>query len=97
MDWRTRERQRLETHVYKPLIPDLAKLCPPDHYAHVGKFPVKKGGDAVASTIAFTKTEADGLRDIQRRMRVARYLIDYCQPMTVGEALEIEARQLAAL
>ena len=97
MDWRDRERQRLDTRVHKPLIPELARLCPPEHYAHQGKFGVGVVGSNKfgRGVVAFTRNEDEGVCDVQRRMRISAYLEQYVPALTKAEALELERKQAA--
>jgi hypothetical protein len=69
LNWQARERARLDDGTHTPLIPELAQHCKPGHFAHVAK------GDP--RSLAYTKNEADGIRDIQKRMNVAAYLEAY--------------------
>ena len=78
LDWKARERARLADGTHKPLLPSLEVHCLPDHFAHVAK------GDPTA--LAYTKHEADGVRDVQKRMNVTAYLKLYAPDVSPYEA-----------
>ena len=79
LDWKARERARLADKTHLPLIPELARHTLPEHFAHVAK------GDP--RSLAYTKNEADGIRDIQKRMNVAAYLEKYA-PRLFNETIQ---------
>ena len=87
LDWRARERARLADGSHKPLLPALAAYCLPDHFAHVAK------GDP--GSLAYTKHEADGVRDIQKRMNVIAYLKLYAPGVGPDEARELQTEHSA--
>ena len=76
LDWRARERARLNDGSHTKLTPELARHCLPEHFAHVAK------GDP--RSLAYTKNEADGVRDIQKRMNVSAYLEAYAKHLDSG-------------
>ena len=82
LDWKARERARLADGTYKPLLPSLEVHCLPDHFAHVAN------GDP--SALAYTKHEADGVRDVQKRMNVTAYLKMYAPHVGPHEARELQ-------
>jgi len=83
LDWRERERIRLSDRYYHPLGDSLMKWTVPDHFAHAAS------GDP--RSIAYTKTDADGVRDIQKRMRVSAYLKQYAPTLSERQMMELEA------
>ena len=82
LDWKARERARLADGTHKPLLPSLEAHCLPDHFAHVAK------GDP--SALAYTKHEADGVRDVQKRMNVTAYLKLYAPHVSPYEAAQLQ-------
>jgi hypothetical protein len=82
LDWQARERARLDDGTHTPLIPELAQHCKPGHFAHVAK------GDP--RSLAYTKNEADGIRDIQKRMNVSAYLEAYAPTLDSYQRAELQ-------
>ena len=82
LNWQARERARLDDGTHTPLIPELAKHTLPGHFAHVAK------GDP--RSLAYTKNEADGIRDIQKRMNVAAYLEAYAKQLDGYQRAELQ-------
>ena len=84
LNWQARERARLDDGTHTPLIPELAQHCKPRHFAHVAK------GDP--RSLAYTKNEADGIRDIQKRMNVAAYLEAYAKQLDGYQRCDLQER-----
>ena len=82
LDWKARERARLADKTHLPLIPVLVQYTKPEHFAHVAK------GDP--RSLAYTKNEADGIRDIQKRMNVAAYLEVYAKQLDSYRRAELQ-------
>lgn len=89
LDWKARERARLLDKSHLPLIPELAAHCLPEHFAHVAK------GDP--RSLAYTKTEADGLRDIQKRMTVSAYLTTYAPTLDADTIVALQRKHQDAV
>jgi hypothetical protein len=89
LDWKARERARLLDGSHTPLIPGLRQCTVPNHFAHVAK------GDPKA--LAYTKNDADGVRDIQKRMDVVAYLKIYAPLMSESDMIDIQRLHHAAV
>ena len=82
LDWKARERARLADKTHLSLIPELAQHTKQEHFAHVAK------GDS--RSLAYTKNEADGIRDIQKRMNVSAYLEAYAKHLDSFQRSELQ-------
>lgn len=85
LNWREREGERMRNGEYARLNEQLERHCLPEHFAHVSK------QDNTA--IAYTKTEADGVRGKIKRIRIAAYLEQYAPRLSKDEITRLEKLQ----